>query len=397
MLKGYRYRIYPNKEQEEFFTKTFGCCRFVWNKMLEEKLSAYRNKEPIPRVTPAKYKKEFPFLKEVDSLALAYVQLRLEKAFKNYFKNPKHFGLPQFKRKKNKQFYTTYNNNSSIKVDFEKGQLYLPKIKKGIKIELHRTFEGRIKSATISNTKDGRYYISILVETEEPRNNITEPNSKACGIDLGLEHFVTFINDFGTYKVEHPKHLIRKEKKLKKPQRDLSRKQKGSKNHEKVRRKLAKLHARISNARNDFLHKLSKAIIDENQVIVVEDINVKGLMRSNFAKSISDSSWSKFLNYLRYKAEWYGRTLVQVDRFFPSSKLCHCCGHKKEDLALHERTWVCSVCGETHDRDVNASRNLYFVGLERPEVRPVEHALVDDRIPGIPKKPSCVEAGSHTF
>ena len=121
-------------------------------------------------------------------------------------------------------------------------------------------------------------------------------------------------------------------------------------------------------------------------------------MKSNFAKSIFDSSWSKFLTYLRYKAEWYGRTLVQVDRFFPSSKLCHCCGYKKEDLALHERTWVCSACGELHDRDVNASVNLYLVGLERPEVKPVEHALVDDRIPyGIPKKPSCCEAGSSTF
>jgi len=154
----------------------------------------------------------------------------------------------------------------------------------------------------------------------------------------------------------------------------------------------------INNARNELLHKLSKAIIDENQVVVVEDINVKGLMQSNLAKSISDSSWSKFLTYLRYKAEWYRRTLIQVDKFFPSSKLCYCCGYKKEDLALHERTWVCPVCGKAHDRDVNASINLYLVGLERPEVKPVEHALVDDRIPyGIPKKPSCVEAGSSTF
>ena len=152
------------------------------------------------------------------------------------------------------------------------------------------------------------------------------------------------------------------------------------------------------------MHKLSKTIIDENQVVVVEDINVKGLLQSNFAKSISDSSWSKFLTYLRYKAEWYGRYFVQVAKFFPSSKLCHWCGYKKEDLALHERTWVCPVCGKIHDRDVNASINLYLVGLERPEVRPGcgrrrgEHALVDDRIQQwIPKKPSCVEAGSSTF
>jgi putative transposase len=225
--KAYKYCIYPTKEQEIFFAKTFGCCRFVWNKMLAEKLSAYEKREPIPRITPAKYKEEFSFLKEVDSLALANVQLQLEKAFRNHLKNPKHFGLPKFKRKKDKQSYTTNNVNGSIRVDFEKGVLYLPKIKDGIKIELHRTFEGQIK--------DGKYYVSILVETEEPRNKVIEPKSKACGIDLGLEHFATITNDFGTYKVEHPKHLRRAEKRLKKLQKDLSRKQKGSRNYEKAR------------------------------------------------------------------------------------------------------------------------------------------------------------------
>ncbi len=159
--------------------------------------------------------------------------------------------------------------------------------------------------------------------------------------------------------------------------------------------RLARQHAYITNARNDFLHKLSKAIIDENQVVVVEGINVKGLLKTRLAKSVSDSGWSKFLTYLKYKAEWYGRTFIQVDRFFPSSKLCHRCGHKNEDLALHDRTWCCPACGETHDRDVNASKNLYFVGLGRPEVKPVERALVDDRSPnGLPKKPSRDEAGS---
>jgi putative transposase len=396
--KAYKYRIYPTKEQEIFFAKTFGCCRFIWNRMLAEKLSAYEKREPIPQITLAKYKEEFSFLKEVDSLALTNVQLQLEKAFRNHLKKTKHFGLPKFKRKRDKQSYTTNNVNGSIRIDFGKGVLYLPKIKDGIKIELHRTFEGQIKSATVSKTKDGKYYVSILVETEEARNKVIEPKSKACGIDLGLEHFATITNDFGTYKVEHPKNLRRAEKRLKKLQKDLSRKQKGSKNYEKVRQKLAKLHAYISNARNDFLHKLFKAIIDENQVVVVEDINVKGLMKSNLAKSISDSSWSKFLTYLRYKAEWYGRTFIQVDRFFPSSKLCHCCGYKKEDLALHERTWTCFVCRKAHDRDINASINLYFVGLGRPEVKPLKHALVDDRISqGIPKKLSCFQAGSSTF
>jgi len=162
--------------------------------------------------------------------------------------------------------------------------------------------------------------------------------------------------------------------------------------------RLARQHAYISNARNDFLHKLSKAIIDENQVVVAEDINVKGLLKTRLAKSVADSGWSKFLTYLKYKAEWYGRTFIQVARFFPSSKLCHRCDYKNEDLTLHDRTWCCPSCGETHDRDVNASINLYLVGLGRPEVTPVERALVDDRSPyGLPKKPSRDEAGSSTF
>jgi len=396
-LKGFKYRIYPTDAQVVFFAKTFGCCRFVWNKMLDEKLCAYKKKERLKRFTPTKYKEEFPFLREVDSLALCNVQLQIEKAFKDHFRNRKQFKHPKFKKKREKQSYTTNNVHNSIRVDFEKGLLYLPKLREGVKIELHRRFDGKIKSVTVSRTNDGKYYASILVETENLRNKVVEPKSKACGIDLGLEHFVTVTNDFGSYKVEHPKYLLKAEERLRRLQRSLSRKQKDSKNSEKARLRLARQHAYITNARNDFLHKLSKAIIDENQVVVVEDINVKGLLKTRLAKSISDSGWSKFLTYLKYKAEWYGRTFIQVDRFFPSSKLCHRCGHKNEDLAPHDRTWYCPRCGENHDRDVNASINLYFVGLGRPEVTPVEQSLVDDRSPnGLPKKPSCNETGSLT-
>jgi putative transposase len=329
--------------------------------MLEEKQGAYKKKEHIPRPTPAKYKKEFPFLKEVDCFALVAVQNHIENAFRNHFKNRKQFKLPKFKKKKDKQSYTTYNVHNSIRVDFEKSLLYLPKLREGVKIELHRGFKGKIKSVTVSKTTDGNYYASILVETENPRNKVVEPKSKVCGIDLGLKHFITVTNDFGSYKVEHPKYLCQGEERLKRLQKDFSRKRKGSKNQEKARLRLAKQHAYISNARNDFLHKLSKAIIDKNQVVVVEDINVKGLLKTRLAKSVADSGWSKFLNYLKYKAEWYGRTFIQVDRFFPSSRLCHRCGYKNEDLALHDRTWCCPACGESHDRDINASINLYLV------------------------------------
>ena len=396
-LKAYKYRIYPTNAQVVFFARTFGCCRFVWNRMLYKKLQAYKKKERIPQDTPAKYKDEFPFLKEVDSLALCNVQLQLEKAFKDHFRNRKQFKLPKFKKKRDKQSYTTNSVRDSIRVDFDKNLLYLPKLRQGVKIELHRRFDGKIKSVTVSKTSDGKYFASILVETQNLKNKVVEPKSKACGIDLGLEHFATVTNDFGSYKVEHPKYLRRAEERLKRLQKSFSKKQKGSKNSEKARLRLAKHHAYVSNARNDFLHKLSKAIIDENQVVVVEDINVKGLLKTKLAKSISDSGWSKFLTYLRYKADWYGRSFIQVDRFFPSSKLCHRCGHKNDDLALHDRTWCCPSCGEIHDRDENASINLYFVGLGRPEVTPVEQALVDDRSPnGLPKKLSCNETGSLT-
>jgi putative transposase len=385
MKKAYKYRIYPTKEQKEFFAKTFGSCRFVWNKMLVEKLYHYEKKNPIPRITPAKYKEEFPFLREVDSLALANVQLQLERAFKNHLKDRKKFGLPKPKRKKDKQSYTTNNVNNRIKVDFERGLLYVPKVGDGVKIELHRNFTGKIKSVTISKTKDDKYYASILVEVDDPRNKVVEPKSKSCGIDLGLEYFATITNDLGTKKIKHPKYLRKAEKRLKKLQRKLSRKQKGSKNYEKARKRLAKLHEYISNMRNDFLHKLSKAIIDENQVVVAEDLSVKGMLKSNLSKSISDSGWSKFLEYIEYKANWYGRTFIKVNRFFPSSKQCHFCGYKKEDLSLKERVWTCPLCGKTHDRDTNASINLYRVGLERPEFTPVERVL------------ALVEAGSSTL
>jgi putative transposase len=249
-------------------------------------------------------------------------------------------------------------------VDFEKSLLNLPKIREGVKIELHRRFDGKIKSVIVSRTNDGKYYASILVETENRRNTVVETKSKACGVDLELEHFVTITNDFGSYKVEHPRYLLKAEERLRRLRRSLPRKQKGSKNSEKAKLRLARQHVHIA-----------------------EDINVKGLLKTRLIKSIVDSGWSKFLTYLKYKAEWYGRTFIRVDRFFSSSKLCYRCGYKNEDLVLHDRIWCCPACGKTHDRDINASKNLYFVGLGRPEVKPVEQALEDDRSPyGLPKK-----------
>ncbi|AZU97638.1 IS200/IS605 family transposase ISCsa5 [Thermus phage YS40_Isch] len=377
MLKAYKYRIYPNKKQQELFEKTFGSCRFVWNKMLEEKLKAFQETKKVPRITPAKYKEEYPFLKEVDSLALANVQLQQEKAFKNYFKNKKHFKIPNFKKKKKyKQSYTTNN----IKVDFEGGYLYLPKVKGGIKAIFHRQFEGKIKSATIVKTTTGKYYVSILVDIQNPKNKSKEPTNFVAGIDLGLKNFAVITNDTEIKKVEHPKYLSKALKKIKRFQRKLSRQKIGSKNREKTRKRLAREYEYVNNARNDFLHKLSKTIIDENQVVVVEDLNVKSLSQTHLAKHVLDSAWSRFVQYLTYKAEWYDRKLLVADRFFPSSKTCSSCGYIHKDLQLKDRSWVCPSCGTTHDRDENAAKNLrnygikYLVGLERPEFTPVEIA-----------------------
>jgi len=366
-LKTYKYRIYPTDAQILFFNKTFGCCRLVWNKMLDEKLRTYERKKRLQRITLSKYKEEFPFLKEVDELALCNIQPQLDKTFKDHFRNRRRFKLPKFKKKKGKQSYTTCNVYNSIRVDFEKGLLYLPKPREGIKIELDRKFDGEIKYVTISKTKDGEYYAYILVETENPKNKFVEPRSRACGIASGLEYFATITNDFGSYKIKNPKYLRREEKRLRRLQRDFSRKQKGSKNQEKAKLRLAKHHTYITNARNDFLHKLSKAIIDENQVVVIEDIHAKGLLKSRLSKSVADNEWSTFVSYLKHKAERYGRTFMQVDQILPSSKICLCCGYKNENLILYERVWCCPTCGAIHDRDVNASIKLYLVGLERHE------------------------------
>lgn len=310
--------------------KTFGCVRFYWNMALELKPKALENKEKIPQVLPAHLKKDYPFLKEVDSLALANAQLQLEKAIKNWLKDKTH--------KKPKLGW--------------------------VKAKLHREFSGLIKSATVRKTKTGKYFVSVLVEEEiKPKERV----HKVCAIDLGLKDYVVIVDSNGNVeKVENPKYIKRVEKKIVKEQRKLSRKKEGYKNYEKQRIKLAKLYERLVNQREDFLHKLSKRIIDENQVVILEDLNVRGLLsNSNLAKHISDSSWSKFVQYLSYKAQWYGRELMFVDRFFPSSKICSFCGYKNDALTLKDREWTCPICQTKHDRDVNASKNLLNYGLTR--------------------------------
>ena len=352
MLKAYKYRIYPNAEQMQFFAKCFGCVRFVYNRMLSDRIEHYNLTGKSLNNTPAQYKSEFTWLKEVDSLALANAQMNLNTAYRNFFRD-KSNGFPKFKSKKNNNFsYTTNNQKGTVYV--ENGYIKLPKLKSPVKIRQHRSFEGVIKSCTISKAPSGKYHISILVETEIQK---LPASDMRVGIDVGIKDFAVLSNG-EAYK--NPKHLRKSEKRLAKLQRDLSRKQIGSSNRNKARIKVAKLHEKIANQRMDFLHKKSTEIIRKNQAIVIEDLKVKNLMKNhNLAKSIAEVSWSRFREMLDYKSRWYGRELIIAPPDYPSSQLCSDCGNRSsqtKDLAC--RVYVCPECGLEIDRDYNASLNL---------------------------------------
>ncbi|WP_142433211.1 IS200/IS605 family element RNA-guided endonuclease TnpB [Enterococcus mundtii] len=371
-LKAYKLRIYPTEEQETFFAKSFGCVRKVYNLMLDDRMKAYKetrknSSKKMSFPTPAKYKQDFPFLKEVDSLALANAQLNLDKAYKNFFRD-KSAGFPRFKSKKNPvQSYTTNNQNGTIAL-IDNQFVKLPKLKSLVKITLHRQPKGLIKSATISRHSSGKYYISLLCKEEIAE--LPKTNS-AIGIDLGITDFAILSNG---QKIDNNKFTSKMSKKLKREQRKLSRrallaKQKGinlfeARNYQKQKRKIARLHEKVMNQRNDFLNKLSTEIIKNHDMICIEDLNTKGMLRNHkLAKSISDVSWSSFVTRLQYKADWYGRKIIEVDKWFPSSQICSNCGHKDGKKSLEIREWTCPVCHVHHDRDINASINILTEGL----------------------------------
>lgn len=349
MLKAFKYRLYPTKDQAVLLNKHIGAARFVYNLALDTKQRAYASKQvnlscfDLIKQLPS-LKIECGWLKEVNSQSLQQSIVNMDVAFTNFFKGRADF--PKFKKKTATQSFSVPQS-----VLIADGKLSIPKFKKGIEIVLHREMQGTIRQATISRTPIGKYFASILCETGEltPVKPIVDSNN-TVGIDLGIK---TFIVDSNGNEYANPKHLRKAESKLKYLQRKHSKK-KGR----RTKYKLAKLHEKVANQRKDFLHKVSNKLISENQTIAMETLQVSNMLKNHkLAKSISDAGWGMFTTMLEYKAGWYGKNILKIGTFEPSSKTCSCCGYINKDLTLKDREWTC-ICGEVLDRDVTAAMNI---------------------------------------
>lgn len=357
MNKAYKFRLYPNVEQSIMFAKTFACVRFIYNKMLGDKIKHYEETKEKLQNTPAQYKAEFAWLKEVDSLALANAQLNLQTAYKNFFRDKK-IGFPKFKSKKNNcHSYTSNCVNKNIKL--QDGYLVLPKVK-AVKIKQHRQIPQnyKLKSVTVSKTPTGKYFASILFEYEQAIKPII-PQS-FTGLDFSMKEL--FVSS-DSVSANYPGYYRIILNKLAKEQRKFSKMKKGSNNRNKQRIRVCKLHEKVTNQRKDFLHKTSSQISNAYDCVCIEDLNMKSMSQAlNFGKSVADNSFGTFVNMLGYKLIEQGKQLIKVGKWFPSSKTCSQCGAVKKTLTLAERTYTCG-CGFVCDRDLNAAINIKNEGM----------------------------------
>ena len=365
--KAFKFRLYPNKKQEEQLAKTFGCIRFVYNYYLNKRIELYKTEQKSMNYNACSadltnLKKEKEWLKEIDKFALQNSLKDLDKAYQNFFrevkKGNKEQGFPKFKSKHNNKhsYRTTFTNNN---IEIKNNKIKLPKLGL-VKFAKSREIQGRILNCTIMKNCSGKYWISICCTDVEIEKY--DDNKNIVGIDLGIKDFAICSNG---ETIANPKYLSKLEKKLKREQRKLSKKKKGSKNRNKQRVKLNIVHEKIANQRNDFLHKTSTKLIRENQIICFEDLNVKGMVKNHkLAKAISDVSWSEFVRQNNYKALWHDRIIQKIDSFFPSSQLCSVCGYKNievKDLSIRE--WKCPECNTIHNRDINAAINIKNEGM----------------------------------
>ena len=371
MNSAIKYRLYPTSEQKIMFAKTFGCCRKVYNLMLSEKIESYKTTGKFVAVTPAKYKKDFPYLKEVDSLALANVQLNLQSAFRNHFdrNRRKKTGFPKFKSAKHsRKSYTTNNQNGTVAI-IDNRYIRLPKIGK-VRAVIHRVpgTDWKLKSATVSCSSDDRYYVSVLFEYENSASAYVADENNAIGMDYASDGL--YVDDKGNIGTNH-KFYRESHKKLAKEQRKLSRK-KGSRkgedkshNYLKQQRKVNRIHTHIANQRKDNLHKISAEIANQYDIVCVENLNMRNMSNRGFGngKATLDNGYGMFLDMLEYKLANRGKYLVKVDKWYPSSQICHCCGKRHPEMKdLRIRTMRCE-CGYVMDRDRNAAMNIKKEGL----------------------------------
>ncbi|EKI3096550.1 transposase [Escherichia coli] len=359
MKRAYKYRFYPTSDQVELLAQTFGCVRFVYNSILRWRTDAwYERQEKIgytqasARLTALKKEPESAWLNDVSSVPLQQTLRHQQTAFSNFFAGRAKY--PAFKSKRHKQAATL--TDAAFK--YRDGKLYMAKSKTPLDVRWSRELPSAPSSITLSRDAAGRYFVSCLCEFEPVSLPITV---STVGIDVGLKDL--FVTDTG-FKSGNPRHTAKYAKRLALLQRRLSRKQKGSKNRAKARLKVARIHAKIADCRLDNLHKLSRKLINENQVVCVESLKVKNMIRNpKLSRAIADAGWGEFVRQLEYKSEWSGRTVVAIEQFFPSSKRCSDCGYTMPKMALNVRSWVCPECGANHDRDVNAAKNIKAAGL----------------------------------